>query len=126
MPPVRSPVVVDGVVSGEKLSQLLALEAEYPELDFKRGIDLAKKAGGVELAKDVGAMRVRGGYIVLGVTGSGDQADGMDGVDLRVFDEANLAPKLLRYLADLDLRVQIFERDGHPVVLLCVLPSCNS
>jgi hypothetical protein len=121
--PDRSPVVVDGVVSGEKLSQLLALEAEYPELDCKRGIDLAKKEDEVELAKDVGAMRVRGGYIVLGVTGTGEQADGMDGVDLRVFDEANLAPKLLRYLADLELRVQIFERDGHSVVLLCILPS---
>lgn len=121
--PVRSPVVVDSIVSGEKLSQLLALEAEYPELDFKRRIDLTTKADEIELAKDVGAMRVRGGYIVLGVTGTGEQTDGMDGLDLRVFDEANLAPKLLRYLADLEIRMQIFNRDGHTVVLLCVLPS---
>lgn len=121
--PARSPVVVDGVVSGEKLSQLLTLEAEYPELDFKRGIDLTTKKDEIELAKDVGAMRVRGGYLVLGATDAGDLADGMDNTDLRQFDEANLAPKLLRYLADLGLRVQIFERAGHPVVLMCVLPS---
>jgi hypothetical protein len=119
----RSPVLVDGVVSSEKLSQLLALEAEYPELDFKRTIDPNNKKDILELAKDVGAMRVRGGYIVYGVDGTGEQVDGLNGIDLRVFDEANLAPKLLHYLADLELRVQVFDRGGHPIVLLCVLPS---
>jgi hypothetical protein len=120
---MRSPVVVDGIVSGEKLSQLLGLEAEYPELDFKSQIDPANRVGEVNLAKHVGAMRVRGGYIVLGVDGSGTPTGEMDDVDLRSFDEANLAPKLLRYLEDVGVRVQVFELNGHKIVLLCVLPS---
>lgn len=56
----REPVVVDGIVSEEKLAELLALQAEYPELDYKETIDLSTTRGVVELAKDVGAMRVRG------------------------------------------------------------------
>lgn len=119
----RSPVVVDGIVSAEKLSQLLGLEAEYPELDFKSRIDPAGRRGEVGLARHVGAMRVRGGYIVLGVDGSGVPTGEMDEVDLRSFDEANLAPKLLRYLEDVDVRVQVFDSNAHKIVLVCVLPS---
>jgi hypothetical protein len=33
--PLSSPVVVDGVVSEEKVAELLALQTEYPELDHK-------------------------------------------------------------------------------------------
>jgi hypothetical protein len=42
--PIRSPVVVDGVVNREKVAQLLSLGAEYPELDFKSRIDPGEKA----------------------------------------------------------------------------------
>jgi hypothetical protein len=119
----RSPVVVDGVVNREKLSQLLSLGAEYPELDFKSRIDPGEKAGAVQLAKHVGAMRVRGGYIVLGVDDRGNPTGDMDDVDGRGFDEANLAPKLERYLEGIDLRAQIFTLAESKVVLLCVLPS---
>jgi hypothetical protein len=38
---LTSPVVVDGVVLDEKLSELLALQTEYPELDFKRTVDVS-------------------------------------------------------------------------------------
>ena len=31
-----SPVIVDKLVSAEKVADLLAFEAEYPELDYKR------------------------------------------------------------------------------------------
>ncbi len=47
----------------------------------------------------------------------------MDDVDERSFDEANLAPKLERYLEGVDLRAQVFTLAGNKVVLLCVLPS---
>jgi hypothetical protein len=68
---LNSPVVLDGRVSDEKLSELLALQAEYPELDYKRTIDLTAGAGLVEFSKDAGAMLVRGGYIVGGVDNRG-------------------------------------------------------
>lgn len=121
--PVRSPVVVDGIVTREKLSQLLSFGTEYPELDFKSQIDPSEKAGEIQLARHVGAMRVGGGYIVLGVDDNGNPTGGMDDVDPRNFDEANLAPKLLRYLEDIGVRVQVFHLSGHAIVLLCVLPS---
>src|SRR4051794_34854076 len=105
--PMRSPVVVDGIVSEEKFAELLALQAEYPELDHKETIDLSTTAGVVELAKDIGAMRVGGGYIVGAADGNGRLTGLRDGADPRPFDEANLKPKLLRYLSEpLDLRTE--------------------
>ena len=65
--PLTSPVVLDGIVSDEKLNELLGFQTEYPELDYETMIDLASKAGLVEFVKDVGAMEVRGGYLVGGV-----------------------------------------------------------
>src|SRR5450755_4317225 len=79
--PLSSPVVVDGIVSDEKLSELLALQAEYPDLDYKRTVDLTVTEGTVELAKDIGAMQVRGGYIVIGVDGHGAPTGELDGAD---------------------------------------------
>jgi hypothetical protein len=52
----------------------------------------------VELAKDVGALQVKGGYIVIGVDGRGEPADDMDTAKTSVFDPANLVPKMRRYL----------------------------
>jgi len=116
---LTSPVVVDGVVSDEKLSELLALQTEYPELDFKRTIDLSTTRDVVELAKDIGAMQVRGGYIVIGVDQVGAPTSELDGADTRIFDEARLTPKMLQYLpAPLVLRTRVAERAEHTVVLI--------
>lgn len=124
--PLSSPVVVDGIVSEEKLAELLALQAEYPELDYKETIDLSTTAGAVQLAKDVGAMRVRGGYILGGVDSNGGLTGRLDNVDLRPFDEANLKPKLLRYLSQpLELRTSVIEHKTHRVAMICVLPSAE-
>jgi hypothetical protein len=116
-----SPVVVDGIVSDEKLAELLALQAEYPELDYKSVIDLSTAEGKVELAKDVGAMQVRGGYIVVGVDNSAVLTGQLDSVDLQRFDEANLVPTLLRWLPEpLELRTRVARRDGHAVVVIYI------
>lgn len=118
---LTNPVVLDGRVSDEKLSELLALQTEYPTLDFKRAIDLTTKRGLIELAKDVGAMQVMGGYIVAGVDDAGTVVGDMDGTNTKLFDEATLTPKLLQYLpAPLALRSRVLERDGHTVVLIFV------
>jgi hypothetical protein len=122
--PLSSPVIVDGLVSGEKVAELLALGSEYPELDYKAVVDLSIKGDTIEMAKDIGAMQVRGGYILVGVDDNGAVTGGMDSVDLRAFDEANLVPKLLKYLPQpLDLRATVVEREGHQIVAVCVLPN---
>ncbi len=113
--------MLDGLVSSEKLSELLALQAEYPELDFKQKMDVSSTAGLVELAKHVGAMQVAGGYLIAGVDGRGTPMAGMADANTQLLDEATLVPKLLRYLPEpLQLRSAIHERDGHTVVLIYV------
>ena len=113
--------MLDGVVSDEKLAELLALGTEYPELDFKSVIDLTDKKQEVELARDVGGMLVRGGYILVGVGQDGHPSGQLDGMDLKLFDDARLAPKLRKWLpAPLSLVTRVAERDGHKVVLIYI------
>ncbi|MBM2821413.1 MAG: hypothetical protein HW413_159 [Thermoleophilia bacterium] len=105
------------------MHELLALEAEYPELDFKERIELATTEGRVELAADVGAMQVRGGYVIIGVDGKGTPSGGLDDVDVRLFDEANLRTKLLKYLPEpLQLRSAVHDVHGHTVAVIFVGP----
>jgi Schlafen, AlbA_2 len=117
-------VVVEPVVNREKLRELLALEAEYPTLDFKSSCDLNDKHDQVELAKDVGAMSVRGGFLVIGVDDRGRLTGDLTAEQANLFDEARLRPKLLKWLPDtLAICSQTHEIDGHRVVLLHVSPN---
>jgi hypothetical protein len=119
--PLSSPVPLDGVVSDEKLSYLLGLGTEYPELDFKGKLDLAKKRDQVELAKHIGAMQVKRGYIVVGAKSNGLLTGALDDEDLSRFDEAKLTPMMLKWLPEpLELRVRVTEREDHKVVLVYV------
>jgi hypothetical protein len=118
---LTTPIVLDAIVSIEKLVELLSYQTEYPELDFKRSIDLASKDGFLEFTKDIGAMEVRGGYIVVGVDGSGAPTDDMKDCDPADFDEAKLVPRLRKYLPDpIELRVGVHELEGNTVVLIYV------
>jgi hypothetical protein len=119
--PLRSPVVLDGIVSDEKLSDLLGLGTEYAELDYKSSLDLDDKRQLLELVKDVAAMEVRGGYILGGVGPDGKPTGDLDGGDLKVFDEARLVPKLRRWLPEpLKLVTRVTERQGHRTVVIYV------
>jgi len=71
-------VVVEPLVSEEKLRQLLAEQAESASLDFKSDCDLRNKPDQVELAKDVGAMQMHGGFIVLGADDRGQPMRGLN------------------------------------------------
>jgi hypothetical protein len=118
---LNTPIVLDAIVSVEKLGELLSFGTEYPELDFKQSIGLASKEGFLEFTKDVGAMQARGGYIVAGVDGSGTPTGDMNNADLRLFDEAALVPKLRKYLPDpIEIRIGIHDLDGSTVVLIYV------
>ena len=76
------------------------------------------------MAKDVGAMQVKGGYIVIGVDRSAEPIGDMDGADSSSFDPANLVPKMQRYLhGSLDIATGVLTWDGHTVVLVCVKPN---
>lgn len=116
--------MVEPVVNREKLRELLALEAEYPTLDFKSGCDLRDKRNQVELAKDVGAMSVRGGFLIIGVDGQGKPTGDLAVEQTKLFDEARLRPQLLKWLPDtLEIYSQAHDVDGHHVVVVHVAPN---
>lgn len=116
--------MIEPVVNREKLRELLTLETEYPTLDFKSGCDLSEKREQVELAKDVGAMSVRGGFLVIGADGQGKPTGKVTSEQAKLFDEARLRPKLLKWLPDtLVIYSQAHEVDGHQVVLVHVAPN---
>jgi hypothetical protein len=111
-------------VTDERLGALLGLAAEYDDLDFKRAVDLSSTREELELAKDVGAMQVMGGHIVVGVDGSGVPTGDMDNVDISPFDPANLVPKMQRFLEGaLDIASSVLTKDGHKIVLISVKPN---
>jgi hypothetical protein len=117
-------VVVDGVLSDEKLSELLTGRTEYHNLDFKRECDISSTRDKVELAKDIGAMGVAGAYILIGVNDDGSLSGTLDGVDTRAFDEASLRQKLSRYLPDpIQISSRVAEVEGHTVLAICVSPN---
>jgi hypothetical protein len=116
-------IAIDGDMSDEKLSELLGRKAEFPQLDYKRRIDLGEKRDELELTKNVAAMQVSGGYILIGVDDDGSPVEDLDDIDTRPFDEASLRPKLLKYLPEpLGLVTRTTERDGHALVAICVMP----
>lgn len=120
----REPVVVEPVVNREKLLELLALETEYATLDFKEGCDLAEKRDQVELAKDVAAMSVRGGFLIIGVDGHGKSTGKLTAQHATLFDSARLRPKLLKWLPEsLEICSQTHEIDGQLVCLVHVAPN---
>ncbi len=64
--------VVEPNVSREKLGQLLDEQHESESLDYEATCDLRERRDVVELAKDVGAMQVDGGFIVVGADDRGN------------------------------------------------------
>lgn len=114
-------IVLDGRVTDEKLAELLDLQTEHPMLDFKAIIDLTTTSGVVELAKDVGAFLVAGGYLIGGVDGQGVPTGQMDGCDPQLFDSANLVPKLVQFLPEpLTVHSRVTEWKGQTVVILYI------
>lgn len=91
------PFALDGTVTRDKLLELLRVQAELPWLDYKRECDLSSAPGTVEVAKDVGAMCIRAGYVVVGADDLG-AAVGMPAGHAAMFDEATLSAKMAKYL----------------------------
>jgi Putative DNA-binding domain len=119
----EGPIVVEPVVSPEKLRDLLARGTEYPTLEFKRELHIEETEGIVELARDVGAMQVQGGYIVIGVDGRGSPSGLVPSESQMRYDEATLRPRLHKYLPEsISILSKAHEIEDRLVVLLYVAP----
>ncbi len=112
-------------VSEEQLTYLLGLGHESAGVDFKTTLDPRQKRDLVELAKDVGAMQVDGGYIVIGADDQGRPVPpGVPAANLPLFDEANLRPKLAKWLPDgFEIRTVSHTLADCTFVLIYVIPT---
>jgi hypothetical protein len=110
-----------GSVSAEALASLLALHGERDWLDYKRQCDLSSLRDLVEFAKDVGAMMIAGGYILVGADDHGQPASQPARVDL--FDPAILHKKLARYIpGPFEIRAATHVHQGQSYTLVYVVP----
>jgi hypothetical protein len=120
----RPVVALEPRVNEEKLRELLAFGAESPALDFKETCDLRETRDRVELTKDVGAMQVDGGYIVIGANSAGVPTGRLTAEQATLFDEARLRQILARWLpAPFDLLAAAHSINGNLFAVVYVAPS---
>ena len=87
-----------GAVGADTLARLLALQGERDWLDYKSRCDLSLTRDVVEITKDIGAMMIAGGYIVVGADDNGQPAG--EAAQLDLFDPATVHAKVAKYLPD--------------------------
>jgi hypothetical protein len=110
-----------GSVDAEALAQLLGLGGERDWLDFKSQCNLSEKRDQVAITKDIAAMMITGGYLVIGAGDHGQPAGEPAHLDL--FDPATLHAKVARYVTgQFELRVGIHSHQGQTFVLIYVAP----
>src|SRR5216683_698168 len=113
-----------GSVSADILATLLDLQGERDWLDYKRQCDLSSARGLVEFAKDVGAMMITGGYIVVGADDNGQPTGDVDHLEL--FDPATLHAKLAKYLGrPFEIRSATHDYHGQSYALVYAVPHLD-
>ncbi len=115
--------VIEPVVTDEKLRQLLDERHESEGLDYKSKLCLDETRDIVELAKDIGAMQMDGGFIVIGADNNGNLTSQVTERDVKLLDEATVRPKLARYLPEpFEIRCAHYIIDGQRVGIIYVAP----
>lgn len=113
-------VTVDGRTDMEKLIELLG-EPEQEHLDFKEDVDLSRSEDKVKFVKDVIAMSncPPGGYLLIGVSDSGEPVAPIGTFDRKRFDGARLNDLIKNYTeGQIHIISQLHERKGKEVVLI--------
>lgn len=98
--PDKPMIAVEPTVTEEKLRQLLDAAVESAFLDYKTRCDLRQKGELIEIAKDVGAMQIEGGFLVIGADEHGRPTGKLLAEHAPQFDESRLRAKLLKYLPE--------------------------
>jgi hypothetical protein len=108
-------------VDAEALARLLGLGGERDWLDFKSQCDLSITRDLVEITKDIGALMITGGYIVVGADDHGLPAG--EPAHLELFDPAKLHDKVAKYIPKpFELRVAMHSHQGQSFVVIYVAP----
>jgi hypothetical protein len=119
-------VVVEPVLSEEKVRSVLQEGHEQSALDYKTRIDLNDRREVVELSKDIAAMQAEesGGYIVIGADDHGNAVADLTPTQAKLLDEATLRSKIKKYISEpFDVRSATHSIDGKTVVLIYIGPS---
>lgn len=122
-----APPLPEPAVSLEQLTHLLGLQGESATLDYKAECNLNDTRSCIELAKDVAAMQVQGGYIVIGADSNGRPLPpGVPRDVAPLFDEARLRPKLGKWLPQpLQIVTADHVLDGCCFVIIYVAPNTD-
>lgn len=114
----------DGAIGLEKLQALLAFGSEFDDLDYKEHLDLRQQKDKVELVKDLAAMQSipTGGYVVVGVDGSGEPSERLGKLVAADFDPANIYGIAVNYLPTVRVRATTHQVDGVTVAIIYVMP----
>lgn len=116
--------VVEPVVTEEKLRQLLDEQHESESLDYKAKLCLSDARHLVEFAKDVAAMQIDGGFIVIGADDNGNPTGQVTPEDAKLLDESRARPKLARFLPEpFEIRCAQHTINGNLIVLVYVGPK---
>jgi hypothetical protein len=92
--------VIEPVVTREKLGELLKEQNESECLDYKTTCNLNDTKQLVEIAKDIGAMSISGGFIIIGADNNGNPSGELAEASARLFDEATLRAKLRKHIPE--------------------------
>jgi hypothetical protein len=114
-------------LSRQQLIHLLEVGHESEQLDYKQECDLSNRKAAMEIAKDVAAMQVEGGHIVVGADDHGNPVPpGLSPEHQKLFDEATLRPKLAKWLPEsFELRTAVHELDDCTFAIIYVAPSAD-
>lgn len=110
-----------GSVDAETLARLLALGGERDWLDYKRQCDLGETRDLVEITKDIGALMIAGGYLVIGADDHGLPSGEPAHLDL--FDPAKLHAKVAKYIPKpFELRVAVHAHHSQSFAVIYIAP----
>ncbi len=110
-----------GSVDAEALARLLGFGGERDWLDYKSQCDLSSTRDLVEITKDIGALMITGGYIVVGADDHGLPAG--EPAHLELFDPATVHAKVARYIPKpFELRVAVQPHQGQAFAVIYVAP----
>ncbi len=102
----------------------MALGGEHDDLDYKEYLDLRQQKDKVELVKDLAAMQSipTGGYVVVGVDGSGKPSERLGKLVAADFDPANIYKVAVNYLPTIRVRATTHQLAGITVAIIHVMP----
>lgn len=118
----------DGSTDLERLAELMSFGTEREVVDYKKYLDLGKGApkDNISFVEDCLAMMNRpgGGYLVIGVDGSGNVAHDVARIDPNHFDPSILQEKVRAYCeAPVRINCTVHDLPERQVVLIYIYPA---